>query len=132
MTPTILIELFAILAGGACFIAFLTVILILVYKLLSPQEFYEEQSKEENVNGSGLNKEEFAIYTNGIMRGSSIVFVSLFKVWKDNQEVPLVGDFDEFRVSIGKNLDTFNKDKKIMDEWIDKYNEHFKKAEDDK
>ena len=135
MTPALLLQFFAILAGGACFIAFLCIVLVLVNKLISPQGYYEEEPQEEltavdkDVN---LNKEQLNIYTNGIMRGSSVVFISIYKCWKDNNDVPLIGGFDELRADVGKNLDLFSKEPKVLDAWVDKYNQYFKDMENNK
>ena len=67
MTPALLLQFFAILAGGACFIAFLLIILILAYKLInqSAPEYYEEQPEEDMVAISPtlkLTKEQYDIY----------------------------------------------------------------------
>ena len=134
MTPTLLLQFFAILAGGACFVAFLLVILILAYKLISnnSSEYYEEIEGSDGITEEKLTKQQTDIYVNGVMRGSSIVFVSIFQTWKDNNEVPLIGNFDELRIEFGKNLELFNKDNKLMNDWVDKYNEHFKKTQEDK
>lgn len=127
MTATTLLYLFAILAGGACFIAFLTVILVLVYKLIVPYD-NEPQNPEtfQVAPDEKLTKEQLNIYTNGIMRGSSVVFVGLYKSWKDNNDVPLIGSFDDLRTEVGKNLDLFNKDGSLLTRWVEKYNQHFK------
>lgn len=138
MTPALLLQFFAILAGGACFIAFLAIILFVVYMISAKvfgYEYIEEENEEEMISITPdikLTKREFEVYSHGVGVGSSIVFVSLFKCWKDNNEVPIVGDFDTIRIDMVKNLEVFNKDKKLMNDWVDMYNQFFKKIEEDK
>jgi hypothetical protein len=65
-------------------------------------------------------------FNSGIERGVSIVFVSAYRMWKDNNYVPIVGDFDVIKNDLLKSLNDFKSDPKLLDSWVDDYNAYIK------
>ena len=124
MELIIILKIIALLSVCACFILFLVVALIIVSKFSPSDEPFVGTTNEKK-----LDDEKFKVYVDGVVRGSSIVFVSMFKMWKENNEVPIIGSFDEIRKDLSGNLNLFQQNNKVLNEWVDKYNEYLKTQE---
>ena len=90
-------------------------IALLVWKM-----FNSFQNPNDQINDDDIEEFEMDAYNRGLNQGVSLIHVSLYKIWSENNESVIVGSFPDIREQIKENINAMLSNPDELKKWDEK------------